>query len=163
MEHPNPNQGQTHNQSQQPNEQESQHQQQNQYHSPYSNSYQYQYQNQFQNQEQNQNQYQSQAQDYDQARNPHPSYTPHPKPGDAQFYALLEKLQAVDFVLVELNLYLNTHPDDLQAIEQFNKLTRERTAIANEYQLLYGPLQNFGRAYSKYPWEWSQTPWPWQV
>ncbi|KAF6577023.1 cotJB protein [Paenibacillus polymyxa] len=76
---------------------------------------------------------------------------------------MLEKLQAVDFVLVELNLYLNTHPDDLQAIEQFNKLTQERTAIANEYQMLYGPLQNFGRAYSKYPWEWSQSPWPWQV
>ncbi|MBJ8191888.1 spore coat protein CotJB, partial [Bacillus cereus] len=34
---------------------------------------------------------------------------------------------------------------------------------ANEYQILYGPLQNFGRAYSKYPWEWNQTPWPWQV
>ncbi|KAE8559779.1 spore coat protein CotJB [Paenibacillus sp. P2(2022)] len=91
------------------------------------------------------------------------AYAPQTKPGDAQFYALLEKLQAVDFVLVELNLYLDTHPDDLQAIEQFNKLTQERTAIANEYQLLYGPLQNFGRAYSKYPWEWSQSPWPWQV
>lgn len=153
MEHP--NQGQIHNQSQQQNEQEGQHQQQNQYQqqnsydSPYSNPYQY--------------QYQSQTQDYNQARNPVLGYTPQTKPGDAQFYALLEKLQAVDFVLVELNLYLNTHPNDLQAIEQFNKLTRERTAIANEYQLLYGPLQNFGRAYSKYPWEWSQSPWPWQV
>ncbi|MBE0341145.1 spore coat protein CotJB, partial [Paenibacillus sp. 28ISP30-2] len=28
---------------------------------------------------------------------------------------MLEKLQEVDFVLVELNLYLNTHPADLQA------------------------------------------------
>ncbi|WP_318840672.1 spore coat protein CotJB [Paenibacillus sp. BJ-4] len=159
MEHP--NQGQSNNQFQQQNEQESQYQQQqqNQYHSPYSNSYQYQYQNQFQNQ----NQYQGQTEDYNQGRNPAPGYTPQTKPGDAQFYALLEKLQAVDFVLVELNLYLDTHPDDLQAIEQFNKLTQERTAIANEYQLLYGPLQNFGRAYSKYPWEWSQAPWPWQV
>ncbi|WP_082825293.1 spore coat protein CotJB [Paenibacillus jamilae] len=157
----NPNQGQSPNQFQQQIQYESGHQQPSQPPSPYSNSYQY--QNEYQYQNQYQNQYQSQAQDYSQPRIPVQGYAPQTKPGDAQFYALLEKLQAVDFVLVELNLYLNTHPDDLQAIEQFNKLTQERTAIANEYQLLYGPLQNFGRAYSKYPWEWNQAPWPWQV
>ncbi|MDQ0087086.1 spore coat protein JB [Paenibacillus anaericanus] len=82
---------------------------------------------------------------------------------DPEFYEMLEKLQALDFVLVELNLYLDTHPDDLQAIEQFNQLTFERTNLANHFQQLYGPLQNFGRAYSKFPWEWSKVPWPWQV
>ncbi|WP_263560143.1 spore coat protein CotJB [Paenibacillus polymyxa] len=153
----NPNQGQSPNQFQQQIQYESGQQPPNQSPNFFSNSYQspnpYQYQNQYQNQ----------AQGYSQAPPPAQGYTSQNKPIDAQFYALLEKLQAVDFVLVELNLYLNTHPDDLQAIEQFNKLTQERTAIANEYQLLYGPLQNFGRAYSKYPWEWSQAPWPWQV
>jgi spore coat protein JB len=82
---------------------------------------------------------------------------------EPEYYEMLEKLQALDFVLVELNLYLDTHPDDLRAIEQFNQLTCERTVLANEFQLKYGPLQNFGRAYSKFPWEWSQSPWPWQV
>ncbi|GGH14381.1 spore coat protein CotJB [Paenibacillus segetis] len=82
---------------------------------------------------------------------------------EPEFYEMLEKLQALDFVLVELNLYLDTHPDDLQAIEQFNQLTCERTGLANQFQQLYGPLQNFGRAYSKFPWEWSKVPWPWQV
>ncbi|MNZ72378.1 CotJB protein [compost metagenome] len=82
---------------------------------------------------------------------------------DPQFYEMLEKLQALDFVLVELNLYLDTHPDDLAAIQQFNQLTQERTVLANHFQQLYGPLQNFGRSYSKFPWEWSKVPWPWQV
>lgn len=82
---------------------------------------------------------------------------------DPQFYELLEKLQAVDFVLVELNLYLDTHPDDLDALKQFNQLTQERMHMANHFQQLYGPLQNFGRSFSKFPWEWSQVPWPWQV
>lgn len=82
---------------------------------------------------------------------------------DEQYYELLEKLQALDFALVELNLYLDTHPNDLKAIEQFNQLTFERTKLANHFQQLYGPLQNFGRAYSKFPWEWSKSPWPWQV
>ncbi|MNW37381.1 CotJB protein [compost metagenome] len=82
---------------------------------------------------------------------------------DDKYYELLEQLQAVDFVLVELNLYLDTHPDDYQAIEQYNKLTKERTQLAHQFQLLYGPLMHFGHAFSKYPWEWSKSPWPWQV
>src|SRR5699024_6461903 len=36
------------------------------------------------------------------------------------YYELLEEIQAVDFVLVELTLYLDTHPHDFDAIEQFN-------------------------------------------
>lgn len=82
---------------------------------------------------------------------------------DPRYYEMLEQLQILDFALVELNLYLDTHLEDLKAIEQFNQLTQERTRLANQFQELYGPLQNFGRAYSKCPWEWNQTPWPWQV
>lgn len=83
--------------------------------------------------------------------------------GDQHYYALLEELQAIDFVLVELNLYLDTHPTDAAAIEQFNQLTEKRWKLANEYETLYGPLQNLGRSYSGYPWQWNEEPWPWQV
>lgn len=82
---------------------------------------------------------------------------------DKRYYELLEKLQTIDFALVELNLFLNTHPDDLKSIEQYNRLAQERIPVVMEFQNLYGPLQNFGHAYSKFPWEWSQAPWPWQV
>lgn len=82
---------------------------------------------------------------------------------DPQFYEMLEKLQALDFVLVELNLFLDTHPDDLASIQQYNQLSQERTKLANHFQQLYGPLMNFGHSYSKFPWEWSKVPWPWQV
>ncbi|MNJ60702.1 CotJB protein [compost metagenome] len=82
---------------------------------------------------------------------------------DPQFYEMLEKLQALDFVLVELNLFLDTHPDDLASIQQYNQLVQERTQLANHFQHLYGPLMNFGHSYSKFPWEWSKVPWPWQV
>lgn len=34
----------------------------------------------------------------------------------AEYYQLMEQLQAVDFVLVELTLYLDTHHNDLEAI-----------------------------------------------
>lgn len=38
-----------------------------------------------------------------------------------EFYQLLEEIQAIDFVIVELNLYLDTHPHDYEAINQFNE------------------------------------------
>ncbi len=82
---------------------------------------------------------------------------------DRQYYELLEQLQVIDFALVELNLYLDTHPDDLKRIEQYNRLAQERIPLVRKFQELYGPLMHFGHAYSKFPFEWPEAPWPWQV
>jgi len=80
---------------------------------------------------------------------------------DEQFYKLLHELQAIDFVLVELNLYLDTHPTDIQAIQQFNQFAQARAQVAARYEAAYGPLVQ--RSFSQAPWQWSETPWPWQV
>ena len=37
-----------------------------------------------------------------------------------EYYVQMEELQTVDFVIVDLTLYLDTHPDDLDAIQQYN-------------------------------------------
>jgi len=80
-----------------------------------------------------------------------------------EYYVLLEQLQAVDFALVDLTLYLDTHPDDNQAVQQFNQLARQRKRLKKLYESSYGPLQQYGNSYSSYPWSWDNTPWPWQV
>ena len=80
-----------------------------------------------------------------------------------EFYAAMEELQAVDFVLVDLTLYLDTHPEDYEAINQFNQFARERRRLKKVVESMYGPLQQFGNSYSGYPWNWDDSPWPWQV
>ncbi|MBN6888391.1 spore coat protein JB [Cytobacillus horneckiae] len=80
-----------------------------------------------------------------------------------EYYELLENLQAVDFVLVELTLYLDTHNNDQDAINQFNYFAKERKKIKKEYESKYGPLLQFGNSYSGSPWNWDDAPWPWQV
>lgn len=75
----------------------------------------------------------------------------------------LEQLQQVDFVLVELTLYLDTHPTDMQAVQQFNQLAQRRKQIANAFEMKYGPLMQFGHSFTRFPWQWIETPWPWQV
>jgi spore coat protein JB len=77
--------------------------------------------------------------------------------------ALLRKLQEVDFVLVELTLYLDTHPDDHDAINQYNQCSLEREGIRSEYEEKYGPLMHFGHSYNRYPGGWSEGPWPWEI
>jgi len=81
----------------------------------------------------------------------------------AEYYQLMEQLQAVDFVLVELTLYLDTHNDDLEAINQFNHYVKERKHLKKAFESQFGPLLQFGNSYSSYPWNWDDTPWPWQV
>ncbi|TCS94946.1 spore coat protein CotJB [Hazenella coriacea] len=82
--------------------------------------------------------------------------------GKSQF-RLLRKLQEVDFVLLELNLYLDTHPNDLKALQQFNHLSQKREQIREKYESKYGPLYNYGLSKNRYPKGWSEGPWPWEM
>ncbi|QYR20416.1 spore coat protein CotJB [Paenibacillus sp. sptzw28] len=82
---------------------------------------------------------------------------------DENYYRKLFELQQLDFGLVELNLYLDTHPNDMQALQQFNQLAEQRKQCAYQYEMDYGPLMHFGHSFSKYPWQWPESPWPWQV
>ncbi|MFB4166350.1 spore coat protein CotJB [Virgibacillus sp. JSM 102003] len=81
----------------------------------------------------------------------------------SEYYQLLEEIQAVDFVLVELTLYLDTHPQDYDAIEQFNLFAKQSKELKIKFEKKFGPLMQYGRSYSNYPWDWDNTPWPWQV
>ncbi|TVX86837.1 spore coat protein CotJB [Paenibacillus agilis] len=80
-----------------------------------------------------------------------------------EYHRDLRQLQEVDFVLLELNLYLDTHPGDAQAIQQFNHYVVERKKVADAFQARYGPLMNFGHSASGTPFTWVETPWPWQI
>jgi spore coat protein JB len=83
--------------------------------------------------------------------------------GDENYRKELEELQKVDFALVELTLYLDTHPTDMQAVQQFNQLAQRRQQLANEFEMKFGPLLQYGHSYSRFPWQWIDSPWPWQV
>jgi spore coat protein JB len=82
---------------------------------------------------------------------------------DNEYYKILHDLQAADFVLVELNLYLDTHPNDENAIRQFNQYSALRKQIALQYEANYGPLLGFGHSQPQDTWQWIEAPWPWQV
>lgn len=83
---------------------------------------------------------------------------------DEAYYTLLHELQAIDFVLVELNLYLDTHPTDAAALQQYNQYAELRKRVAQHYEANYGPLMHFGHSVEQSNrWQWVDVPWPWQV
>ena len=50
------------------------------------------------------------------------------------YYRLLEELQALDFTLLELNLFLDTHPGDPAAQNQYNALSIQRNQLRKKFE-----------------------------
>lgn len=74
---------------------------------------------------------------------------------------LLKDIGIVDFILIELTLYLDTHPMDRNAMEYFNHYNRIRNQMEKEFSQKYYPL-NTRMAESSKEWRWGATPLPWE-
>ena len=77
---------------------------------------------------------------------------------------LLKKLSELDFIAVDLALFLNTHPENTEAIQAYNQVITAADAVRMKYEEAYGPLCSF-RSYASNTnhWEWNNNPWPWQA
>ena len=53
---------------------------------------------------------------------------------------LLKEIMAVDFSLVELNLYLDTHPMDQRALRLHNEYVVKYKLLKEKYEKDYAPL-----------------------
>ena len=74
--------------------------------------------------------------------------------------ALLNKLNAYAFAAYDWNLYLDTHPNDTDAIAMFRKMADRAAELRDEYQMKYGPL-TADASMDKSRWNWIDNPWPW--
>lgn len=73
---------------------------------------------------------------------------------------LLKQVMAADFTIIDLNLYLDTHPCDQRALMLYNNAIRNAKMLREAYERTFGPLTAYD-SYSAYPWQWIQDPWPW--
>jgi spore coat protein JB len=74
---------------------------------------------------------------------------------------LKHEIMALDFALIDLKLYLNTHPDCKKSIELYNSIVDKRKVLFDTYQSLYGPLIAEMYSGSEGSWDWVDNPWPW--
>ncbi|AGB42425.1 hypothetical protein Halha_2551 [Halobacteroides halobius DSM 5150] len=80
---------------------------------------------------------------------------------DREQMRLLKKMMALEFAGIEYNLYLNTHPQDKQALRDHNKIVRELEDLKEYYQETYGPI--IAMEDSECPWQYPKTAWPWEI
>lgn len=71
------------------------------------------------------------------------------------------EVQALAFALVELKLYLDTHPNDTEAFQLFQRYAKAFEEKKAAYVREYGPLDMVSAAgFDR--WRWIDDPWPWE-
>ena len=73
---------------------------------------------------------------------------------------LMEQIAQCEFICIDINLYLDTHPDDENALADYNCYAEQLEALKAMYVEHYGPLANFGNSVSYGSWKWTSNPWP---
>lgn len=87
---------------------------------------------------------------------------------------LLKQLNEVSFIVNDLNLYLDTHPLDTNALNLFDAMIKQRKELLKQYAAEFEPLtlncvctttNNQSKQHTKYPdrahFTWSDGPLPW--
>ena len=75
--------------------------------------------------------------------------------------ALLREITILDFMAVDLHLFLNTNPQNSEALTMYNDCTARSRELKEQYESNYGPLTAF-RSNGQPGWTWLNEPWPWE-
>lgn len=74
---------------------------------------------------------------------------------------LKRKIQELSFVKTEIELYLDTHPDSVVAMDYYREAVEALDTYMAEYQAEFGPLVS-REGIMNDRWAWVDRPWPWQ-
>ena len=71
----------------------------------------------------------------------------------------MAELQALEFVVLELGIYLDTHKDDAEAFKLFQQFSAMEKAAKAAYESKYGPITKEAAATCG-SYRWLSDPWP---
>ena len=72
---------------------------------------------------------------------------------------MMNKIKSLNFAIIELGLYLDTHPEDEKTLCLHRKYCKEYRELTDKYQKIYGPLTIH---FPCNKWRWLEEPWPWE-
>lgn len=73
----------------------------------------------------------------------------------------LNHVNALSLAALETALFLDTHPDNAEAMKSFRRYNAMSNQAKAEYSKKYGPL-TLAYAGETQHWEWVNQPWPWE-
>jgi len=75
---------------------------------------------------------------------------------------LMFAIQTYAIAAIDLNLYLDVHPNDANAVELFNAINKKLNEKIEEYEKKYGDISLQSQNKMTVPWSWLETNWPWE-
>lgn len=73
---------------------------------------------------------------------------------------LLKKISEYQFAALDLQLYLDTHPENREMLRKMTEYKNEMYKYREEFERKYGPLtKNMNDTNN---WQWVKGPWPWE-
>lgn len=73
----------------------------------------------------------------------------------------MTEMQALDFAIQDLALYLDTHREDHEALEMYYRYQQLYKKACENYEKMHGPIDHADDRSSK-NYEWLHDPWPWE-
>ncbi len=76
---------------------------------------------------------------------------------------LMNQIVQCEFILIDINLFLDTHPNDKRALEDYNAYAEQLEILKRKYVTQFGPIHNFGNSTvnSDECFTWVTQPFPW--
>ncbi len=75
--------------------------------------------------------------------------------------SLMKQLQIENFTLIETALFLDSHPDDRQALDYYEEHLSTYGQLVDQYEATWGPLTICSNYFDS--WKWVEGPWPWEL
>lgn len=73
----------------------------------------------------------------------------------------MSELQALNFAIQELALYLDTHREDKEALTLYRSYQKMYIHVKEEYQNEFGPMNHLSETDGQ-TYKWLDDPWPWE-
>lgn len=83
------------------------------------------------------------------------------KPEMSAKQQLFRDIQIVSFLIKDAQLFLDTHPQDENALSFFDYYNQLLSTLTSEYERQFGPLNITGVNIND-GWSWIEQPWPWE-
>ena len=75
---------------------------------------------------------------------------------------LMRRLSSAQFAAWELHIYLDTHPDDSDALAAMKKYDDRTAQLIREYETKFGPIRA-AASLGEHRFAWVNNPWPWET
>ena len=75
---------------------------------------------------------------------------------------LSQRLQKIDFAIIDTVLYLDAYPNCAKALNYYHKLIQERKLVVESLACKCNMPVTFFDNVSTNEWNWTDAPWPWE-